>query len=83
MPGRVRIVKWEPKAEPMQLTVHYAVPDPARLAEIAVKKLQRELLGAGCGCHRAEELIGLLRDLGCEVEIIEAPGGTNGRSQFN
>jgi hypothetical protein len=71
MPRKVRIVKWEPKKEPMTVTLHYGVPNPALLAEIAVTKLQRELLGAGCGCHRAEELIGLLRDLGCEVQIIE------------
>ena len=71
MASKVKIVKWEPPKEPMTVTVHYAVPEPARLAEIAVTKLQRELLGAGCGCHRAEELIGLLRDLGCEVRIEE------------
>jgi hypothetical protein len=71
MPRKVRILKWEPKKEPMTVTVHYAVSNPALLAEIAVKKLQQELLGAGCGCHRAEELIGLLRDLGCEVQIEE------------
>jgi hypothetical protein len=75
MPKKITIVRWEPRREPMSYTVHYAIENPTLMAEISVKKLQAELLGRGCGCHRAEELIALLRDLGVEIEIVEGPGG--------
>lgn len=74
---KVRITKWEPKSEPMTYTVSYAVPEPAKLASIAVMRLQAAVLGRGCGCHTPEELIGLLKDLGVEVELIEGEGQTN------
>lgn len=75
MPRKVKIVKWEPQQEPMTYTVHYAIPNPASMAEIAVQKLQLAVLGRGCGCHTPEELTALLKDLGCEVQIEEIPGG--------
>ena len=71
MPSKVRIVKWEPPRESLVITTQHGVPEPEKLAGIAVVKLQRELLGIGCGCHEPAELIGMLRDLGVEVEIIE------------
>ena len=73
MPKKVKITKWNPVKGPMSYTTHYAIPDPALMAKLTVVKLQQELLGVGCGCHRAEELIALLKDLGVEVEIVEGP----------
>ncbi len=83
MDKKVRVVKWAPPKESMTLTIHYAVPDPARLAEIVVMKLQRELLGAGCGCHAPAELIGLLKDLGVQIEITKVPEERNGNAKAN
>jgi hypothetical protein len=77
MAQRVKITKWEPVKEAMTITTHHAVPDPAKLARIAVVKLQLALIGNGCGCHRVEELVALLRDLGVEVQIEEGPGGNS------
>lgn len=75
MPRKVRIVKWSPPKESLLITTRHAVPEPEKLARIAVVKLQQALLGAGCGCHEPAELIGLLKDLGVEVQIEEGPEG--------
>lgn len=68
-PSRVIVKKWEPHSGPMTVTSAYYIPDPARMARIAAAKLQLELLGKGCGCHTPAELMALLKDLGCDVEI--------------
>jgi hypothetical protein len=81
MPKRVKITKWEPLAGPAQLTIRYAVPDPVKLCQIMLTRLQAQLLGGGCGCFTAEELIGNLKELGVEVEIQEVPGGTQNESK--
>jgi hypothetical protein len=74
MPSKVRIVKWAPPKESLLITTRHAVPDPEKLARIVVVKLQKALLGAGCGCQEPGELIGLLKDLGVEVEIQNTEG---------
>jgi hypothetical protein len=47
MPKRVRIVRWTPHREPRKVTLAFLVPRPERMAEIAVKRLQAEVLGKG------------------------------------
>jgi len=79
MPRRVVIRKWSPPKGPMTLIMSYAVPDPAKLAEIMVVKLQAQLLGGGCQCFTTEELVGNLKTLGCEVEIEKVSEGEETR----
>src|SRR5258707_15501455 len=64
MTGRVRIVKWNPPTEPLEVTARHLVPEPGKLAKIVVVRLQLALTGRGCGCCEPAELIGLLKDLG-------------------
>ena len=75
MTARKVIVKtFKPPKGPMVITTRYGIPNPERMAKITVARLQLQLLGQGCQCHTVEELVGLLKDLGVEVEIQNTEG---------
>jgi hypothetical protein len=75
-PGTVKILKWEPKPEATIVRTTHLIPYPAKHAALLLMRLKLELLGSGCRCRGAEEIVGILKLLGCEVEI---EGGTDAK----